>query len=76
MSSSGNLWVVLRIQQICNTTRYKSPIYGLFKLSKCSQRDNIKKIDISKRGWYLNDFQRSSLKRQPHFIISTINYNQ
>ena len=30
--------------------------------------------NTSKRGWYLNDFQ--SLKRQPHFIISTINYNQ
>ncbi|HCH82981.1 MAG TPA: hypothetical protein DE316_07860, partial [Eubacterium sp.] len=58
MSSSGNLWVVLRIQQICNTSRHKSPIYGLFKLSKYSQRDNIKKIDISKRGWYLNDFHR------------------
>ena len=26
------MWVVLRIQQICNTTRHKSPIYGLFKL--------------------------------------------
>jgi len=34
MSSSGNLWVVLRIQQICNTTRHKFPIYGLFRISK------------------------------------------
>ena len=41
MGSSGNVWVVLRIQQICNTTRHKSPIYGLFALSKRSQRDNI-----------------------------------
>lgn len=40
MGSSGNVWVVLRIQQICNTTRHKSPIYGLFALSKRSQRDN------------------------------------
>ena len=41
MGSSGNVWVVLRIQQICNTTRHKSPIYGLFALSKRSQRDSI-----------------------------------
>lgn len=40
MSSSRNVWVVLRIQQICNTTRHKSPIYGFFKLQKRSQRDN------------------------------------
>lgn len=26
--------LVLSIQQICNTTRHKSPIYGLFTLSK------------------------------------------
>ena len=38
--SYENLWVVLRIQQICNTVIHKSHIYGLFKLSKCSQRDN------------------------------------
>lgn len=44
MSSSGNVWVVLRIQQICNTTRHKSPIYGLFRLYKRSQRDNISTI--------------------------------
>ena len=28
MSSSGNVWVVLRIQQICNTTRHKSQSMG------------------------------------------------
>ncbi len=44
MSSSGNVWIVLRIQQICNTTRHKSPIYGLFTLYKRSQRDNISTI--------------------------------
>ena len=38
--SYENLWVVLRIQQICNTTRHKSQIYGLFTLYKRSQRDN------------------------------------
>lgn len=42
MSSSGNMWVVLCIQQICNTTRHKSPIYGLFRIHKRSQRDNKK----------------------------------
>ena len=35
---------MLRIQQICNTTRHKSPIYGLFTLYKRSQRDNISTI--------------------------------
>ena len=44
MSSSGNVWAVLRIQQICNTTRHKSPIYGLLSFSKRSQRDNISTI--------------------------------
>lgn len=34
MSSSRNVWAVLRIQQICNTTRLKFPIYGLFRISK------------------------------------------
>lgn len=42
MSSSGNVWAVNRIQHICNTTIHKSHIYGLFKLSKRSQRDNYK----------------------------------
>ena len=40
MSSSGNVWAVNRIQHICNTGTHKSPIYGLFRLSKHSQRDN------------------------------------
>ena len=47
MGSSGNVWVVLRIQQICNTTRHKSPIYGLFALSKRSQRD--KQLSANKK---------------------------
>ena len=45
MSSSGNVWVVLRIQQICNTTRHKSPIYGLFTLSK-------RQFQFSKRQYF------------------------
>lgn len=40
MSSSGNVWVVLRIQQICNTTRHKFPIYRLFRISNRSHRGN------------------------------------
>ena len=40
MSSYGNVWAVNRIQHICNTAKHKSPIYGFFKLSKCSQRNN------------------------------------
>ncbi len=50
MSSSGNVWVVLRIQQICNTTRYKSPIYGLFTLYKRSQGDRISGTHISRKA--------------------------
>lgn len=38
---TGNVWVVNRIQHICNTAIHKSPIYGLFKISKCSQRDRV-----------------------------------
>lgn len=34
MSSPGNVWAANRIQQICNTVIHKSPIYGLFLLSK------------------------------------------
>lgn len=59
MGSSGNVWVVLRIQQICNTTRHKSPIYGLFALSKRSQRDrksNISNIQKTLRNFVFGGF--------------------
>lgn len=39
-SSSGKVWVVLRIQHICNTTNHKYFISGLFSFSKRSQRDS------------------------------------
>lgn len=38
------MWAANRIQHICNTAIHKSPIYGLLKLSKCSQRDNKNQI--------------------------------
>lgn len=40
MSSSGNVWAVNRIQHICNIVIHKSPIYGLSRIFKRSQRDN------------------------------------
>lgn len=38
--SRGTLWAVHSIQHVCNTATNKSPISGLFKISKRSQRDN------------------------------------
>lgn len=46
MSSSGKVRAVNRIQHICNTVIHKSPIYGLFRISKCSQRDNLRNLDL------------------------------
>lgn len=47
MSSSGNVWAVNCIQHICNNANHKSPIYGLFRLSKHSQRDNFLQFKAS-----------------------------
>lgn len=56
MSSSANLWVVNRIQHICNNANHKSHIDGLFKLSKRSQRDDFSEKRIS-RVYYTSELR-------------------
>lgn len=79
MSSYGNVWVVLRIQKICNTTRHKSPIYGLFMLYKRSQRDNIKKIDFKKtpkiRGFLMPKFKKYIILFNIYIVVRVMFYN-
>lgn len=61
MSSPGNVWGANRIQHICNTVIHKSPICGLFKLSKHYQRDRILQFKclygISKKVYYTSEFR-------------------
>ena len=59
MSSSGNVWAVLRIQHICNTTHHQYLISGLFSFSKRSQRDNSS--DKAKRTIFPENIEFSGI---------------